>query len=51
MNKLFQRPAAIALAILDLRADLRERLALPRHFTRRETPCTASIRDEPDVRQ
>src|SRR5450830_329215 len=34
----FQRTAAVALAILDLSADLAERLSFPRHFTRCEMP-------------
>jgi len=32
VGDLFQRPAAIAIPILNLRANLSERLAFPRHF-------------------
>jgi hypothetical protein len=38
MDKLLQRFAAIALWILDLRADFGERLALPCHLDRRHVP-------------
>ena len=38
MDELFQRAAAIAIAILDLDTDLAKRLAFPRHLARRELP-------------
>src|SRR5262245_55951231 len=38
MHERFQRPAAVALGILDLRADLTKRLAFPGHFARCEVP-------------
>jgi hypothetical protein len=38
MYEFFQRAAAVAPGILDLSADLSERLAFPRHPTRREMP-------------
>src|ERR1700722_959401 len=42
MDEGFQRPAAVAFAILDLRANLAERLALPRHLSWREMPVRMS---------
>src|SRR5579872_3670256 len=38
VDEVVQRTSAVALAILDLRADLTERLALPRHLARRDVP-------------
>src|ERR1700733_9236084 len=42
MDEVFQRPPAVAFAILDLNANLAERLALPRHLPRREMPFRMS---------
>src|ERR1700674_758433 len=42
LDEILQRPAAIALAILDLNANLAERLALPRHLPWREMPFRMS---------
>src|SRR5438309_4135331 len=38
MDQVFRPSAAIPLRVLDLRADLADRLALPLHFHRREVP-------------
>ena len=38
MDEVLQRPVAVARRILDLRADLSERLAFPCHLARREMP-------------
>src|SRR5215472_18184974 len=38
MHEVIQAPAAVAFGILDLRADLAERLAFPTHLARREVP-------------
>src|SRR5215472_15730424 len=42
MDEFFQRPAAITRGVLDLSADLAERLAFPCHFTRCEMPLWVS---------
>src|SRR5260221_9436149 len=38
MDQVFDLPAAIMGGVLDLRADLGERLAFPRHLARRDMP-------------
>src|SRR5205814_118053 len=38
MYEVFGTPAAVALRVLDLGADLANRLSLPRHLDRREVP-------------
>src|ERR1700736_171587 len=38
MDKVFDLPAAVSGGVLDLRADLGERLAFPRHLARRDMP-------------
>src|SRR5690242_13303245 len=38
MDELVHLPAAVALRVLDLRADLTDRLALPRHLAGGEVP-------------
>src|ERR1700730_13473639 len=42
MDEIIQRAAAVTFAILDLNADLAERLALPRHLPWREVPFRMS---------
>ena len=39
LDEVLERPAAVALGVLDLGADLGERLALPGHLERREVPA------------
>src|SRR5262249_16147909 len=42
MHQLLQRATTVALGIFNLGADLGERLAFPRHLTRREVPFRVS---------